>query len=386
MIIRGEFLPFHMPSVGEAEIEAVVQALRDGWISSGPRVAQLEKEFAEFIGCAHAVAVNSGTAALHLALEAFGVGPGDEVIVPVMTFAATAEVALYLGARPVLVDCRPGTLEIDAAGIEAAISAKTKAVVPVHYGGKACDMDAVNEVARTHGIAVVEDAAHALPAYYRDRMVGTLADAAAFSFYATKPLAAGEGGMLTTDDEAIARRARVMRLHGITHGGEFRDKREGTWDYSIECAGFKYNMAEPQAAIALVQLRRQEEFLQRRLAIARRYGAGLAGVEGIEIPHISGGREHAWHLYVIRLEAEALASDRAAFIAGLRKRNVGASVHFIPLHMQPYYAELTGHKPGDFPVAEEAFGQIVSLPIWPAMSDNDVDYVIEAVRDVISPV
>ena len=384
MKVRDEFLPFHMPSIGEAEIEAVSQALRDGWISSGPRVAELEARFAEFIGCAHAVAVNSGTAALHLALEALGVGPGDEVIVPVMTFAATAEAALYLGARPVLVDCRPGTLEIDPAGIEAAITPATKAVVPVHHGGKVCDMDAVNAIARERGLAVVEDAAHALPAFQRERMAGTLADAAAFSFYATKPLAAGEGGMITTDNEAVARRARVMRLHGITHGGEYRDKREGTWDYRIESAGFKYNMAEPQAAIALVQLGRQGEFLERRLAIARRYSDALAGVAGIEIPTVSGGREHAWHLYVIRLDTEALAVDRAAFIAGLRKRNVGASVHFIPLHLQPYYAELTGRGPGDFPVAEEAFERIVSLPIWPGMSDDDVDYVVEAVRDTIS--
>jgi len=271
---------------------------------------------------------------------------------------------------------------LDETRLEDAVTTRTKAVVPVHYAGQACGMAPIIEIARRHGIAVVEDAAHAFPASYRGETVGSLGDAAAFSFYATKTLAAGEGGMLATDNHAVARRARIMRLHGITHGGEYRDKREGTWDYNIETAGFKYNMPELQAAIGLVQLRRREELLKRRSAIAQRYLNGFSSIEQIELPPVLPEREHAWHLFVIRLRTETLSIDRAEFIRELRERNIGASVHFIPLHLHPYYAELTGHKPGDFPDAEAAFERIISLPIWPGMCEADVDRVIEAVRDV----
>ncbi|HUX06343.1 MAG TPA: DegT/DnrJ/EryC1/StrS aminotransferase family protein [Acidobacteriota bacterium] len=383
MRARDTFLPFHNPSIGEDEISAVVEALREGWISSGPRVKQFEEEFAVAVGTSYAIAVNSGTAALHLALEALGVGEGDEVIIPVMTFAATAEAAIYLGARPVFVDCRPDSLQVDERGIARALTARTKAIVAVHYGGQACEMDPILELAKTSSIAVVEDAAHSFPASYKGRKVGTLGDAAAFSFYATKTLAVGEGGMLTTNDVAIARRAGIMRLHGITHGGEFRDKKEGTWNYSIESAGYKYNMPELQAAIGLVQLRRQGELLARRIEISNRYRRGLAGLEAVELPEVLAEREHAWHLFVIKLRLEMLAIDRDSFIEALRERKIGASVHFIPLHMQRYYADRYGLSAADFPGAEAAFSRVLSLPIWPGMSDEDVDDVVTAVKETV---
>ena len=383
MRARDTFLPFHNPSIGEDEISAVVEALREGWISSGPRVKQFEEEFAVAVGTSYAIAVNSGTAALHLALEALGVGEGDEVIIPVMTFAATAEAAIYLGARPVFVDCRPDSLQVDERGIARALTARTKAIVAVHYGGQACEMDPILELAKTSSIAVVEDAAHSFPASYKGRKVGTLGDAAAFSFYATKTLAVGEGGMLTTNDVAIARRAGIMRLHGITHGGEFRDKKEGTWNYSIESAGYKYNMPELQAAIGLVQLRRQGELLARRIEISNRYRRCLAGLEAVELPEVLAEREHAWHLFVIKLRLEMLAIDRDSFIEALRERKIGASVHFIPLHMQRYYADRYGLSAADFPGAEAAFSRVLSLPIWPGMSDEDVDDVVTAVKETV---
>ncbi len=380
---RDTLLSFHNPSIGEDEISAVVEALREGWISSGPRVKRFEEEFAAAVGSKFAIAVNSGTAALHLALEALGIGEGDEVMVPVMTFAATAEAAIYLGARPVFIDCRSDSLQVDEKEIARAVTARTKAVVAVHYGGQACEMDPILQLAEEKGLAVVEDAAHAFPASYKGRNVGTLCDAAAFSFYATKTLAVGEGGMLTTDDEAIARRAGIMRLHGITHGGEFRDKKEGTWNYSIESVGYKYNMPEPQAAIGLVQLRRRGELLTRRTEIADRYRRNLAGLDAIELPEVLPEREHAWHLFVIKLQLGRLTIDRDSFIEELRKRKIGASVHFIPLHLQRFYADRFGLHAEDFPNADAVFRRVLSLPIWPGMCDADVDDVVAAVKEIV---
>ena len=381
---RRDFLPFHTPSITEAEIAEVVAALREGWISTGPRVPRFEREFATAVGAPHALALNSGTAALHLALEAVGVGAGDEVIVPAMTFAATAEVVIHLGARPVFADCRPDTLLADPAAVEAAVTEKTKAIIPVHHSGQACEMDPILELARERGLRVIEDAAHAFPASYRGRPVGSLGDAAAFSFYATKTLAVGEGGMLTAADEALARRARIMSLHGISRGGQFRYRKEGTWRYEIEAPGYKYNMAEPQAAIGLVQLARAGEMLARRREIARRYIEGFSDTDQLETPVVLPEREHAWHLFVVRLRTEALPIGRDRFIEELRARNIGASVHFIPLHRMPYYANTFGLRAEMFPNAEAAYHRIVSLPIWPGMSDADADDVIAAVHDVLA--
>jgi dTDP-4-amino-4,6-dideoxygalactose transaminase len=380
---RVSFLPFHVPSVTEAEIEAVTEALREKWISSGPRVRAFEQAFAEAVGAKHAVALNSGTAALHLALEALGIGEGDDVVVPVMTFAATAEVVVHLGARPVFVDCFPDSLLLDADKLEAAATPRAKAVVPVHFAGQACDMDEILAFARGKGLAVVEDAAHAFPAAYRGRNIGTIGDATAFSFYSTKPLAAGEGGMLTTDDESIARRVKIMSLHGMSFGGEYRYRKEGTWRYEITAPGFKYNLPELQAALGLVQLRRREELLAKRKALAERYNAGLGDLNELEPPPVLPERRHAWHLFVIRLRTETLKIDRDRFIEELRERNIGTSVHFIPLHRQPYYRDTFGLRPEDFPNAETAYHRIVSLPLWPDMTPEDAADVVTAVRDII---
>lgn len=362
----------------------MVEALRERWISTGPRVRAFEEAFAEQVGVPHAVAVNSGTAALHLALEAVGVRAGDEVIVPIMTFAATAESVLYLQAKPVFVDCHPDSLLIDERLVEAALTSRSRALIPVHYSGQACDMDPVLEIAGENDLRVIEDAAHAFPAFYRGRKIGSIGDATAFSFYATKPLAAGEGGMLTTSSKDVARRAKVMSLHGISHGGEYRYRKEGTWRYEIEAPGFKYNMPELQAALGLVQLRRSEALLARRAEIAARYMKGLADVGQIELPLVLPDRTHAWHLFVIRLRTEMLSIDRDRFIEELRERNIGASVHFIPLHRQPYYASRFELLAEDFPNAENAYHRIVSLPIWPDMGETDVDDVILAVRDIVN--
>ena len=329
------------------------------------------------------MAVNSCTAAMHLALEAIGVSPGDEVVVPDMTFAATAEVVVYLGARPVFVDCHPDSLLINEENLEAAITPRTKAIMPVHYAGQACEMDAILELARQKKIKVIEDAAHAFPASYKDRIVGAIGHATAFSFYATKPLAVGEGGMLTTDDEAVAERARIMSLHGMTRGGKHRYEKEGTWRYELQEVGFKYNMPELQAALGLVQLNRRQELQSRRIAIANRYVESFSGIDAIQTPGVLKGRSHAWHLFVVQLNTDLLSIDRDRFIEELKARSIGSSVHFIPLHRQPVYLKKFGLRSEDFPNAEAAYHRIVSLPIWPDMSDADVDDVITAIREIV---
>ncbi len=378
-------IPFALPDLGEAEIAEVVDALRSGWITTGPKVRRLEGTFAGFLGeGVEAVAVSSGTAALHLGLEALGVGPGDEVVVPVYTFTATAEVVRYLGADPVFADVDEATLNVTAEGIRAVVTDRTRVVIPVHFGGLACRMGPILELAGGRGLEILEDAAHAFPATSGEKLVGTLGSAAAaFSFYATKTLATGEGGMLVTRRPEVANRARVMRLHGIDRDAFDRYRSEKpAWYYEVVAPGFKYNMTDLAAALGLHQLAKAERMRARRAEIARRYDEAFGDLP-VRLP--AGpvqGDLHAWHLYVIRVEDEAPMS-RDAFIEAMAERGVGTSVHFIPLHRHPYWRDRYGLDDGMFPVATRAFERAVSLPIYSKMSDGDVDRVIAAVQELL---
>lgn len=382
--MRTSFLSFHTPDIGDEEISAVVETLRSGWLTTGPRAHEFENAFANYVGAAHAVAVNSCTAALHLALDAIGLREGDEVLVPTMTFAATAEVVHYFKARPILVDCEPDTLNIDPDSLERAISPRSRAIIPVHYGGHPCEMNRITEIARNHRLHVIEDAAHALPASYRGQMVGTVGDLACFSFYATKTLCTGEGGMVTTGNPEYAERVRTMSLHGISKDAWKRYRAEGSWYYEIVAPGFKYNMTDIAAALGLAQLAKCDRMREARRRIAGIYDQGLATLDEAATPVVRDGVEHAWHLYPIRLELERLRISRQEFVAMMRSRNIGTSVHFIPLHLHPYYRSTYHYQPQDFPNASYAYERVVSLPIYPSMTDGDASDVIGAVRDIIN--
>ena len=376
-------IPFHVPSIGEEEIVEVVEALRSGWLTTGPKVRQFEEAFASYIGARHAIAVNSGTAALHLALEAVGVGPGDEVILPTYTFAATGEAVAYLGARPVLADCRPDTFNIDVTSIEPLITPKTTAIIPVHIAGQPCDMDPIMRYAEAHRLHVVEDAAHALPATHKGKMIGSIGDLTAFSFYATKSITTGEGGMVTTARDDYAARIKRMSLHGLSGDAWNRYTDKGHWYYEILDFGFKYNLTDLAAALGIQQLRKSDNFYKRRQAIARMYSEGFSGLEACEIPQEIDCGTHAWHLYILRLNPAALIGGRDDVIRALGKQGIGTSVHFIPLHLHPVYRNRFGYSQGTFPVAERIFERAISLPIYPAMKDADVGRVIESVRDTL---
>jgi perosamine synthetase len=380
---HSEPLPFHRPDLGEEEIAAVVDCLRSGWLTTGPRCVAFERAFADYIGVEHAIAVSSCTAALHLALEALGIRAGDAVLVPTLTFAATAEVVQYLGARPVLVDCHPVTLNLDVNDAERQLRRcknPVRAIVPVHFAGLPCDMEAVGELARLYGLAVVEDAAHALPADFRGRRVGAMGNAGAFSFYATKNITTGEGGMITTDDAGLAARMRCMSLHGISKDAWKRYTAEGSWYYEVVDAGYKYNLTDIAAALGLVQLRRCGEMWARRAAIAAEYTRSFAEVDCLRTPFAGApGVRHAWHLYPLRLRLDRLELDRARFIEELKASGIAASVHFIPLHLHPHYRKAFGYTPDHLPVAGSVYPELVSLPLYAAMSDSDVERVCEAV-------
>jgi len=381
--IRRGFLPFHLPEISEDEIQAVVATLRSGWLTTGPKVRQFEKDFSRYVGSRHTVAVNSGTAALHLALDAVGITEGDEVIVPTMTFAATAEVVLYLKARPVLVDCKRDTLNIDPDQIEKAITPKTKAIIPVHFGGRPSEMGRILEIARHHNLRVIEDAAHAVPARYGRKMVGTIGDITCFSFYATKTITTGEGGMVTTDNSEWAEHMRVMSLHGISKDAWKRYTADGPWSYEILYPGYKYNLTDLAAAIGVEQLKKCDRFWEVRQRYANLYNRGFRDVQEITAPPSVNGSQHAWHLYVIQLNLEQLSINRSEFITLLKERGIGTSVHFIPLHLHPFYRDKFGYRPEDFPEASSAFERIVSLPIYPKMTEADVQEVILAVTKIV---
>ncbi len=384
--MRETFLSFAPPLIGDEEIAEVAESLRSGWLTTGPRVHAFEERFAEFLGVADAVAVNSGTAAMHIALASLGVGPGDEVITSTMTFTSCVHVIEHVGARPVLVDVEPDTLNIDPAHIRAAINPHTRAILPVHLYGHPCEMDTIIELAQQHGLALVEDAAHALPASYHGRTVGKptdgIADLTAFSFYATKNLTTGEGGMLTGPPYLIDA-ARKWALHGMSRDAYDRYAEGGSWRYDVLLPGFKYNMAEIQAALGIVQLRRLPSFQARRREIVDRYNRAFGSIEEVEIPTERPNVESALHIYSLRLNLETLRIDRAQFIRELGARRIGSSVHFIPVHQHSYYREKYGYAPRSFPVAEREFERMVSIPLNPTLSDADVDDVIEAIVDIV---
>ncbi|MGA7763945.1 MAG: DegT/DnrJ/EryC1/StrS family aminotransferase, partial [Candidatus Binataceae bacterium] len=347
-----------------------------------------EKEFAAYVGARHALAVAHCTGALHLALFALGVGPGDEVITTPFTFTATAEVIGYLGARPVFVDIDPGTFNLDPARVEETLASgehrRVRAILPVHFAGHACDMDRLLAIARSHNLKIVEDAAHAVGSarHLEGRgmtRIGTIGDLSCFSFYATKNITSAEGGMVTTEDDALAERIAVASLHGMNRDAWKRYDRSGSWFYEIHDTGFKYNLSDVHAAIGVAQLARADEFMRRRVAIARAYSEALRAEPALQVPHEEPGIEHAWHLYVLRIRPEQLQVGRAQFVELLRERGIGTSVHCIPLNTMHFYQERFGYRAGDFPVAEDVYSRCLSLPIYPSMSDEDVAYVIENV-------
>lgn len=380
---RTTFLPFAQPHITQAEIDGVTDTLRSGWLSTGPKTKRFEREFARAVGAAHAVAVNSATSALHLALVVLGIGPGDEVIVPVYTFTSTAAVVAHCRARPVFVDVDPVTCSLDPTRLEAAITPRTRAIIAVHIAGLPAEMDAILAVARAHALSVIEDAAHAFPAKYRGQTIGTIGDMTAFSFYATKTLATGEGGMLTTDNPDFAERVARMALHGISHDAWKRYSAEGSWYYEVVDAGYKYNMPDTAAALGLCQLARRDWLLERRRAIAAAYTTAFAQLPELEPPPDPAHVEHAWHLYMLRLRPERLAITRDDFIRALAAKQIGTSVHFIPLHLHPYYRAAYRLAPQDYPQALDAYRREISLPIYPGMSDDDVADVIAAVEEIV---
>ena len=382
-----DFMPFALPDIGQDEIDEVVDSLQSGWLTTGPKTRQFEKEFAHYLGDnIQALAVNSATAGLHLALEAIGIKPGDEVITTTYTFTSTAEVIRYLGAHPVFIDVDPKTLNIDVKRVEHAITSRTKAIIPVHIAGLPCDMDSILSIAHKHNLKVVEDAAHAFPVHYREKYIGTLSsDVTVFSFYATKTITTGEGGMVVTANPEIAKRCSIMRLHGIDRDAFDRYTSEKpSWYYEIVAPGFKYNMTDIAASIGIHQLKKAHAFKEKRTAIAKRYAEAFKDLP-VTLPVMPQTKEdHAWHLFILRLTENAPLS-RNEFIQKMSEAGIGCSVHFIPLHMHPYWQKTYQLREEDYPIATRAYKGAVSLPIYTKMTDKDVDKVIKTVRSLLKP-
>ena len=383
---RSTFLPFAIPDTDETELQQVAEALQNGWLTTGPKTKQFELEFSQRVGAKHAIALNSCTAALHLALEAIGLQAGDEVITSPYTFAATAEVIRYFDATPIFVDISAGCLNMRPDLIEAAITPKTKAIIPIHIAGLPADLDGIATVARKHNLAIIEDAAHAFPCHYKGRSIGTaipgVTHMICYSFYATKTITTGEGGMLCTDNDDIADHCRIMALHGISRDAWKRYTAEGTWYYEIIAPGYKYNLTDIASGIGLAQLAKSDRMYARRKEIAHQYHQALRNHPAFDLPVDRTDCQHAWHLYILRLNTEYLTIDRAEFYDELKRRNIGASVHFIPLHLHPYYRDKYGYSPDDFPVAYHEYSRALSLPVYSKMNDTDVQDVISAVLEI----
>ena len=385
---REEFLPFALPDIDESEIAEITEVVRSGWITTGPKTRQFEAEFAAYVGAKHAIAVNSCTAAMHLSLEGMGVQANDEVITTPYTFAATAEVIRYFGAEPIFVDICPEDFNIDPDQIEAAITDRTKAIILVHMAGQSAELDAIYDIAARHNLAVVEDAAHAFPAKYKGRLIGSMpksvqASAVCFSFYATKTITTGEGGMICTNDDALAERCRIMALHGISKDAWKRYTSEGSWYYEIVAPGYKYNMTDMAAAMGVAQLHKAQRMYERRREIAMQYNEAFKHIPALQTPQSRKDIQHAWHLYILRLNLDRLNISRNQFIVELKERNIGTSVHFIPLHLHPYYQEHYDYEAMDFPVAFEEYSRAISLPAYSKMSDADVQDVIRIILELV---
>jgi dTDP-4-amino-4,6-dideoxygalactose transaminase len=383
VIEHEDFLPYNLPDITQTEIDAVVETLRSGWLAPGQRARQFEADFAAYTGAKHAVAVDSATAGMHLALVSLGIGAGDEVITTPTTFAATVNVIIHAGATPVLADICPDDSCIDPAAIERRITPRTKAIMPVHHAGSACRMREIEAIADAHGVRIIADAAHAIGTEVDGTSVGAFRDAAVFSFYPTKNVTSGRGGMLTTNDDALAERARLLALHGMSNDAWDRYTARGSWAYQVLAPGYNYAMSDYQAALGAAQFARIGEFQRTRRELAARYAARLDNLPEIVLPIEREGTTHAWHLYVVRVRPELLDINRDAFIEELRARGIGTSVHFIPIHHHPYYREAFGWAPGDFPVADAAFETMISLPLYTRMTRETVDRVCDAVADVI---
>lgn len=395
--IQEPFLPFSAPSFGIEEKEEVIAALESDWITTGPRTKRFEDEFAAMVGSRHAVAVNSCTAALHLSLVALNIGPGDVVVTTPFTFCATANVVIHRGAYPAFVDVRPDTYNLDPSRLGDLLhrdcdwdgsrltlrrtGGVVRAITVVHYGGQPCDLDEINALAQRYRLAVIEDAAHAAGATYKGRHVGTLGDAGCFSFYANKNMTTAEGGMLTTNHDNLAAQARSLSLHGISRDAWRRYAPDGSWQYDVVEPGYKYNLSDIASAIGLHQLHKLRGFIARRREIAARYAAGLAGLP-VALPLVLPDREHAWHLFPLQCTSSRISRNQ--LIDELKRRNIGTSVHFIPLHLTSYYQRACGYRRGDFPVAERIFERILSLPLFPRMTDHDVERVIAALREILA--
>jgi len=383
--VRTTFLPFSPPLIGEEEKTEILDTLESGWITKGPKTEQFEREFASYVGARHAVGLHSCTAALHLALAALGIREGDEVITSTFTFASSAHVIQYVGATPVLVDCDPVTFNLLPAQVAAKITSRTRAIIPVHYGGWPCPMDEIHELATTHGLHVVEDAAHAVGAEYRGRKIGALSDVTCFSFYATKNMTTGEGGMCTTDNPDLAERIRVLSMYGISDARRIwqRYAPKGSWWYDVVELGYKYNMMDLQAALGIHQLRRLDGATARRAHFAELYGQGFADMPEVVTPKALPGGRHAWHLYPILIDPERLTIDRNTFIEELKRENIGTSVLYIPLHLHSYYREHLSFQSDDFPNAERIYDRIINLPVSPKLTDADLADAIGAVRKIV---
>lgn len=379
---REGFLPFALPDIGEEEIAEVVDTLRSNWITTGPKTKKFEKEFADYIGVKHAIAVNSCTAGLHLSLEVLNLKPDDEVIVPSFTFCATANVIVHAGAKPIFADIDPVSLCIDPVSVEKLITPNTKAMMIVHYGGRPADMDRLTEIANKHNITIIEDAAHAVYTQYKGKLIGSHGNLTSFSFYATKNIATAEGGMITTNDDELADKLRVLSLHGMSKNAWNRYSATGSWKYDVIEAGFKYNMTDIQASLGLHQLAKLEKMQDRRKHITQLYFNGLKGVKGITLPDmatLNPDDVHACHLFPIRIDKKEFGYSRDEMMELMKEYNIGVSVHFIPVHMHPYYRERYT-KDLVLSVTEQVFDQIMSLPLYPTLSDEDALYVIDTIK------
>jgi dTDP-4-amino-4,6-dideoxygalactose transaminase len=381
------FIPFNIPTIGKEEIEEVVNTLGSGWLTTGPKTAQFEREFQDYVQAPYALAVNSATSAMHLALAALGIGPGDEVITTPLTFCATVNTILQVGATPVLADVGNDG-NIDPVSISEKVTNRTRAVMPVHLGGLSCDMDSIWRLAREKGLYVIEDAAHAIGTYHKGRPIGAgdkkyRSDAVCYSFYATKNLTTGEGGMVVSHDEELFNKMKILCLHGISKDAWNRYAEQGNWYYEVVACGFKYNLSDILSAIGIQQLRKQEQFIQARARHARFYNEAFADVPELELPPDSPLDRHSWHLYGLRLNLDMLEIDRAEFIRELRRRQIGASVHFIPIPLHPAYSSFAQLPQNQCPRAVELYRRSISLPLYPAMTDDQLNYVASAVKQIV---
>jgi dTDP-4-amino-4,6-dideoxygalactose transaminase len=382
MPVQLRTIPYFRPSICGEEIESVRETVCSGWLTTGPKVKEFELAFARYVEAEYSIAVSSGTAALHLALEALGVGEGDEVLVPTITFASAAAVVIHLGARPVFVDCLPDTLSVDPDDLERRITPRTKVIAPMHYGGQPCQMDRILEIARCHRLPIVEDAAHALPACYDGRKIGTIGDVTCFSFYANKTITTGEGGMIATENPDLAKRMRLMAHHGINRDCVTRTGAKRAWRYEVVAPGYKMNMADIAASLGIHQLARCDDFRDARQNCADCYDAGLGAFEAINTPTVGADMRSAWHLYVIQLNLDQLRIDRDGFSDLLEEAGIGSSVHFFPLHMQPWYRDTFGYASNDLPTAAAAYERILSLPIFPSLSGGDIEYIVDTIASI----